>query len=310
MRLVKFTVPKGRGKDVARIAFDCGISAVSVHEVEQLNVGVEPRRNEAVEMKVSTGECRTVVEAVVRAPFYNRHDCAIDIREPRSILKETHTREVTYPFAAPAVDIEQELWQFSHVTVSFVLRVFVAAILLSYGMVSDNPLLMVGGLAFLPLMPLVLGMSVGTLARQWKLVAQSLAAFMTATLVILAAGVAVALFAKPPLAFTQFPPMAAGIVFSFGVGVAAALATADDAGHRQLVGLAAASQLALVPAWLGISLVFGFTDSPGEKLTGFGLNTVALAIGAALVYATLVLRAAQYKPGAAGGGGRKAGSAA
>jgi hypothetical protein len=306
MRLVKFTVPKGRGKDVARIAFDCGISAVSVHDVEQLKAGAEPKSKEAVDMKASTAQCRAVVEAVVRAPFYDRHECAMDIREPRSFLNDMHTREITYPLAAPAVDIEQELWQFSQVTYSFVLRVFVAAVLLSYGMVSDNPLLMVGGLAFLPIMPLVLGMSLGTLARQWKLVAQSVAAFMTGALVIIVAGVAVAAFTQPPLAFTQFPPMGAGIVFSFGVGLAAALATADDAGHRQLVGLAAASQLALVPAWLGISLVYGFTDSPAEKLTGFGLNTLALAIGAGIVYAAFVLRAAQYKPGA----DRKAGSAA
>jgi hypothetical protein len=253
-------------------------------------------------LKASTPDCRAVVEAVLRAPFYNREECVIDIREPRSVLKETHTREITYPIAAPGVDIEQELWQFSHVTASFVARVFVAAVLLSYGMVSDNPLLMVGGLAFLPLMPLVLGLALGALARQWKLVAQSVAAFTVGTLVIIAAGVAVAMFARPPLAFTQFPPMGAGIAFSFGVGLAAALATADDAGHRQLVGLAAASQLALAPAWLGVSLVFGFTQSPVEKLTGFGLNTLALAIGAGCVYASLMLRGAHQRPGGAHGG--------
>jgi hypothetical protein len=43
MRLVKITVPKGRGKDVARVAFDCGVSAVSIHEVEQLSPGGQTR---------------------------------------------------------------------------------------------------------------------------------------------------------------------------------------------------------------------------------------------------------------------------
>jgi hypothetical protein len=114
---------------------------------------------------------------------------------------------------------------------------------------------------------------------------------VTATLFTAAAAAAVALFSESPMMFDKFPPMAAGALFSFAVGVAASLATADDAGHRQLVGLAAASQLALIPAWLGISLVFGFSESAAEKLTGFAFNTICLVLGAALVYGVLLYRA-------------------
>ena len=75
-----------------------------------------------------------------------------------------------------------------------------------------------------------------------------------------------------------------------GVGVAATLGTADDVGHRQLIGLAAGSQIALIPAWLGISIVHGFDESVGERLLSFGVNVIALALGAMIVYALLSWR--------------------
>ena len=290
MRLVRVTVPRGKGQEIARIAFDVGIEAVSIHPVEQHKAGSNPSAKEAVDIHVNTPDSKAVVDAVVKAPFYDRNEYSIDVREPRSILKSTSIRDITRPVAAPMIDIDQELWQFSHVTYSFVVRVLIASILLSYGMVHDNPLLMIGGLMFLPFMPLVLGVAFGALGRQWSLVGQSLAAFVTATLLICAGGAAVAMFAEPPIMFDQFPPLAAGLALSAVVGVAGAIATADDAGHRQLVGLAAASQLALIPAWLGISLVFGFPDNPGEKLVSFGGNFVALLLGAGAVYLFLSQR--------------------
>src|SRR5689334_19468458 len=143
MRLVKITGPKGRGPDIAQIAFKCGISDVSIQAVEQHKPGVDPVMREAVDIKASTPEGRAVIEAVLRAPFYNRDEYAIEVREPRSILKRESVRAITRPVAPPIMDIAQELWQFSHVTYSFVLRVFIASMLLAYGMVHDNPLMMV-----------------------------------------------------------------------------------------------------------------------------------------------------------------------
>jgi hypothetical protein len=146
---------------------------------------------------------------------------------------------------------------------------------------------MIGGLIFLPFMPLVLGIAFGLLDRQWSLVGQSIVAVVSATVLIAAASAAVASMTDPPMLFDKFPPVLAGVVFSLLVAVAAALATVDDAGHRQLIGLAAASQVALIPAWFGLSLVFGFTDAPSEKFLSFGLNLAALIVGGAAVYGVL-----------------------
>jgi hypothetical protein len=167
----------------------------------------------------------------------------------------------------------------------------VASSLVAYGRIHYNPLFMVGGLIFLPFMPLLLGIPFGAFDRDGRLVAQSALAALMVTFLVAAVAAGVALFSDSPIMFDKFPPLAAGGFFSLVIAIAAALATADDAGHRQLIGLAAASQLALIPAWLGISLVLGFTESPLEKFMAFGLNAVAMLVGGVLVYAVLRWRA-------------------
>jgi hypothetical protein len=289
MRLVKVSAPQGKGPDLAKIAFNCGISEVAVHQVLRHKPGSQPVPRDVVDAQVSTPEAKAFVEALVSAPFYNRKDYAIEVREPRSILKSTSTRDITRPVAAPILDIDEELWQFTHVTYSFVMRIFIAALLVAYGMVEDNPLFIVGGLIFLPFMPIVLAFSFGLMSRQWRLVAHAAIAFVTGTLLVTAGAVVVAALVDPPIMFEKFPPLAAGLCFSFVIGVAAALGTADDVGHRQLVGLAAASQLAIVPAWFGLSLVFGFSGDVAQKLSGFGVNVVALVAAAVTVYGALSL---------------------
>jgi hypothetical protein len=47
-----------------------------------------------------------------------------------------HARPDARPVSGPVVDFAQELWQFSHMTYSFVLRVSIAAALVAYGMIT------------------------------------------------------------------------------------------------------------------------------------------------------------------------------
>ena len=63
-------------------------------------------------------------------------------------------------------------------------------------------------------------------------------------------------------------------------------------GIRELIGLAATAQVALIPVWAGISLVFGFVPQEvAQRLLTFALNLVAITGAAAGVYALLGLRA-------------------
>jgi hypothetical protein len=128
------------------------------------------------------------------------------------------------------------------ITYSFVARVLIAALLAGYGMIEDHLLFMIGGLVFMPFMPIVLAIGFGALTQQWRLAAHALGAFAAATLLIMFGGVVVASLAEPPILFDGFASPVIGISFSLAVGIAGALGIADDTGHRQFVGLAAASQ--------------------------------------------------------------------
>ena len=290
MRLVKVSAPRGKAADIARLAFEVGISDVTLQEAELQTPGQRPAPRATVDAKVSTSQGKAFVDALISAPFFDREEFAIEIREPRSILKSRPLREITHPVPAPIIDIDEELWQFTHVTYSFVLRVFISSLLLSYGMVNENMLFMIGGLLFLPFTPLILAFGFGMLTRQWSLVGHAFIAFVAAVALIYAGGLVVAAFAKGPMLFDDFPPMIAGLAFSLAIGVASSLATADDVGRRELVGLAAASQLALIPAWIGLSSIYGFDGTEGEKLSSFGVNVAALVTGALLVYGYMFAR--------------------
>jgi len=71
---------------------------------------------------------------------------------------------------------------------------------------------------------------------------------------------------NPPLQYNEHNSLVVGFLISLAVGIAAGLASADDVGRREMIGLAATAQMAILPVWFGISLVFGFpaadTSSP------------------------------------------------
>jgi hypothetical protein len=70
------------------------------------------------------------------------------------------------------------------------------------------------------------------------------------------------------------------------------LSVADDTGHRYLIGVAAAVQLAIFPVWLGTGFVLGMPDHSVLylRLLSFVINFVTIAAFALTAYAGLHLR--------------------
>lgn len=152
--------------------------------------------------------------------------------------------------------------------------------------------LMIAGLLFLPYHHQMLALAFGANTRSWRLAGQGLLALVASTGLIFAAAACAAYFTGPPLAFDKFGTLLSGFFISLIIGIAAALASADDAGRRELIGLAATAHLTLIPAWFGINLVFGFPDKHQvmERGLAFGINVGALTLGALAVYWLLRLR--------------------
>ena len=201
---------------------------------------------------------------------------------------------MTVPLVEPATDIFEELWQFSHITVGFVGRIFIAACLLGYGLIQQKTLIIIAGLLFMPLLPLLLAIGFGAWTRQWKLAAQGALAFLVAIVLIILGGMAVAAISSPPVKYDEFNSLGATFLIALAVGIAAGLANIDDVGRREMISLAATAQIAIIPAWLGVCFILGFpVHQPGgenqitERAGAFGVTIVTIIVASLAVYVSL-----------------------
>jgi len=292
MRLIKINAPQGKGANIAQTAFSAGINQVSVFQIESHRADGTTETKDSVDIETSTPTAKRFVDALLAADFYDPKDYTINIRQPRSIISRESLRELTRPLVVPASDIYEELWQFSHVTVGFIGRNFIAACLLAYGLIHQQILLILAGLLFLQLLPLLLAVGYGAWTRKWQLVGQSVLAFVVAVVLLISGGVAVAAVSKPPLKYDEFNTMFVGFLISLAVGVAAGLANSDDVGRREFIGLAATAQIAIIPVWFGICFVFGFPattsrDEITQRAIGFGLNVLTIILASLTTYVLL-----------------------
>lgn len=289
MRLIKVSAPEGRGADVARVAFSVGIEKVSINQSKSLHSDGKIETKDSVDIETSTPKGKRFVDALLAADFYNSADFSINTRQPRSIISKENLRELTKPLVEPSTDILEELWQFTHITYGFVGRIFIAACLLAHGLIQHQILLIIAGLLFLPLLPLMISIGFGAWTRNWKLAAQGFLASLAAAILLLLGGAAVAAVSSPPVKYDEFSSPLVGFLISLAVGVAAGLANIDDVGRREMIGLAATAQIAVIPVWFGICLVFGFPSTAGEseitnRVLSFFINIITIIVASLAIY--------------------------
>lgn len=296
MRLIKVKVPQGKGAAVARIALEAGISQVGVYPQEVHSKDGRVERKEVVDIETATPLAKRFLDALTESAVYDPETMGYSLRDARAIVTSADdVTRLTVPVVEPAVDVYVTLWPFSHVTPSFIGRVVVAAMLLAYGLVHDRMLLIAAGLLFMPAMPVLLGVAFGGVTGSWKLVGRALLAMVAVIGLTVVTGYVVgSVTSGTEIQFKDFTPLLPALALSVGIGIAGALSTTDDVGWRELIGLAAASQFSLIPAWLGAALAKGFGEggmpAAVQRVQSFGLNTVAIVVVAGAVYAALRMR--------------------
>ncbi|MFD2247502.1 DUF389 domain-containing protein [Pontibacter ruber] len=292
MRLVTVKAPEGEGKNVADVAFAAGISQISVQQAKQYTADHQEKVLDVVEVETATPKAKVYLESLMKAPFYDPATFAFSVRHPESIFAAEPPEKETYPIVRPTTDVYEELWQFTRVTISLVGRVFLSSVLLAYGMVEDMLPLIIAGLLFLPFHHHMLGFALGAVLRERRFLLQGLLALVVTTVLIFLAGACVALFTEPPIGFEEPGTPLSGAVLAAVIGVAAALAATDDAGRRELIGLAATAHISIYPAWFGLKMVFGFHETGilAEHLLTFGINVTTLTLAAGLTFAVMGMR--------------------
>jgi hypothetical protein len=296
MRQITITAPQGTAPRIAQIAFGVGIFELSMSEKIILDADGSKTIKDSIEMDVGTPVAKAFLDEFMSAPFFDVEKFSIAVRQPRALVCSEKLSTLARPLVEPSVDLFEELWQFSQVTYGFVGRILIGALLLAYGLVEYKLLLMIAGLLFIPLLPLMLAVGFGLWTRQWRLAVQGLYSLIVAIGLLIAGGLLVALLSNPPVQYSDFNSLTTGILISFAVGIAAGLATADDVGRREMIGLAATAQIAIIPAWLGLCLVLGFPAGEPtpllRRISGLLLNIVAIVIAALGTYAAIRVKGA------------------
>jgi hypothetical protein len=292
MRAIKITLPKDRSQQALDLAFRHGASGAVVHNVDHFDESGTRSDKVVVDIETSTPNAKAITDAVIAADFFDRSSCSLSTRQPRAILSNEDLSKVTRPWVEPTVDICEELWQFCHVTAGFAGRVLIAGGLLAFGVIHQQLLLMIAGMLFLPLLPIMMGIGFGAWTREWGLAGRAAGAMGAALVLLVAAGVLIALVSTPPVKYNEFNSLAVSLAISFAVGVAAALANTDDGGRRELIGLAATAQIAVIPVWLGVCAVLGVptTSGPSEvplKVLTLFLNILVVTGASLITYVVL-----------------------
>ena len=286
MRLLTIKAPKGKGRKIADMAMELDISTTQISESTILRKGEAARMVDVVEIETATPKAKALLEQLTSAYFYDPTLYHYNSRHPESLYASELPEKETVPITRPTAEVYEELWQFSQVTVSLVVRVFLSAFLAAYGIREAFMPIIIAGLLFLPYHHNMLGMALSTSLKEWKFFKQSLAAFAVTTLFIVLGGIALALVTDPGIKWTQFTE--SSIFFSFiismAVGIAAGLGSVDDAGRRELIGLAATAHISVYPVWFGLKIVYGFeqSDQPWHLLLVFLMDVTTLTAFAAI----------------------------
>lgn len=236
MRLVTIRIPKGHGQQVAALAFRADISKVVIHEAKALLANSTTIEEDVINIETATPKAKKLIEELLEASFYDPLTYSFTVRHPEAVYASESPEEETYPIVRPTTDVYDDLWQFSHVTVSLIGRVFLSSLLLAYGMVEGYMPLIIAGLLFLPYHHQMLSIGLGSSIAEWKLFRQGIFAILISTVAIVLAGACVGLLTEAQVKFTEFlsPPLNSFFI-AMVIGIAAGLGDVDDAGRRELI---------------------------------------------------------------------------
>jgi hypothetical protein len=290
MNEIKVMAPKGKAKQVAKIALDLGIQEITV---SQVYVHGPNEEKDQLGMEVSVPQARQFIDQLLAAPFFDINEYSVSSDELMSIVSSEPPEKISWPLQLGAPTVLQDLWLQNHITVGYVARAFVSALLLSYALLEADLITLMAALLFTPFLAQDLAIGFGLLMQERRLARQGLLAMLTSTGLTVLAGVMVAAIVGGSIQYDQFGTLYSNFVISLIVGIVAGLDTADKSGRREFIAVAAAAQFATFPAWFGLSLVLGFPDSETTiwRIVTFFVNILTILVVSIGIYGAL-----RYRP--------------
>jgi hypothetical protein len=165
MRAIR-SVSKRQAGDVLKLVF-AAASTPRLSRSAHHSSAIDTSQKVIIDIETSTPLAKKLTDDLMRSEVFDLDNCSVSTRQPRAVVSKERYADITRPWVEPAVDICQELWQFSHITAGFAGRVLIAGGLLAFGIINQQLLLMIAGMLFLPLLPILLGIGFGSWTGQW-----------------------------------------------------------------------------------------------------------------------------------------------
>jgi hypothetical protein len=288
---IRLSVPPDRVEDAVGAAHRTGIERITVLPTTiHRPKGVVPAV--MISAETSTPRARAFADAVLTSRWFDRATCTMTTRELRAIVSDEPLDPLTYPMPEPSDDVLQDLWQLSHVTPSYLGRCVAGALLLVRGMLADDLVALLLAVLFLPFLSELRGLAYGAMRGDRSLVRHALKAIATTVVTLVIMGGVAGIAVSSPVQYDGLKGPLISFAIAFVIGTAAGLASADDAGRRYMIGVAAAAQLSVFPAYFGIALVRGFPPSLGlvAPATSFAISFITVVVTIAASYAAVAHR--------------------
>lgn len=289
MRAVKVSLPPETVPEVLQLLKAHKIKSASRQLVDHIDEHGDIEERIDISFDTSAPKAKAWLDSLFSAPFFDPAKMSVVTRQRRAIVSSTPTEEVTRPWVEPGVDIQQGLWVFSHPTLGFALRVVLSGAILAYGVINSDMLLMIASMLFLPLVPVVMALGVGLWWGQKRMFLDALMTLLLGLGLLFLTAMGVAYFSTGPVRFDSFPPVYIAAIISTVVGISSALANSDEGGRREVIGLATAAQIAILPVWLGVCVVLGFPGTDDDKvgitrLLSLVINILCIAAASLATY--------------------------
>ena len=127
MHEIRATLPAEHVDTAARLANEAGITSVAVSDV--YFHGREEGRRKVVSVETSTPKARAFVDSLLGSPHLRDVDYSLTSRELRASVSGEDIPRPHQAHERPFPDVIQDLWQLSHLTVSYFARAAVGTAL-------------------------------------------------------------------------------------------------------------------------------------------------------------------------------------
>jgi len=286
VRQIRIAVDPSCADRAQRLARAAGAPSLLRSEADHIAPDGTTTRRVILDLALPAPAARRLIAGLSRLP---PGAWTLSSVHPRALRSTRTTRDETPPYPVPAAEIEADLWSFVHITHGLVIRVVLAAVLVAQGMLHGDLPMMIARLLFLPYHHALIAIAFAAVVRQPRLALRGGLVFLLTTLLIAGAGALTALAAPGPPLWEPPAGLATAIAIGAVVGAAAAIASADDAGRRELIGLAATAHLSVLPVWAGVVAVTGSGAGTGgpayaARAADFAAAAAAITLAAALAF--------------------------